>query len=194
MDGTLGYQEERSSLERPCSLLYALRYQQILSKHDERGWIPRGFWSTFVSVYDVKPIQRTKTAVVRAISLNGGLHYPHKPPPSRIFIVILMGMEKVLQSIKKAEQAAEQTLSDAQSESSRILSDARRDAADLVAKATEEAQASIQSTLDAAKEAAMKNVVTVQKEGAKAVESVESDAGSKQDSAVALIVEKLLNQ
>ena len=41
-----------------------------------------------------------------------------------------MGMEKVLQSIKKAEQAAEQTLSDAQSESSRILSDARRDAAD----------------------------------------------------------------
>ena len=42
-----------------------------------------------------------------------------------------MGMEKVLQSIKKAEQAAEQTLSDAQTESSRILSDARRDAADL---------------------------------------------------------------
>ena len=62
-----------------------------------------------------------------------------------------MGMEKVLQSIKKAEQAAEKTLSDAQSESSRILSDARRDAADLVAKATEEAQAAIQSTLDAAK-------------------------------------------
>ena len=46
-----------------------------------------------------------------------------------------MGKEKVLQSIKKAEQAAEQTLSNAQSESSRILSDARKDAADLVAKA-----------------------------------------------------------
>ena len=62
--------------------------------------------------------------------------------------MVVMGMEKVLQSIKKAEQAAEQTLSDAQTESSRILSDARRDV-DLVAKATEEAQASIQSTLDA---------------------------------------------
>ena len=69
-----------------------------------------------------------------------------------------MGMEKVLQSIKKAEQAAEKTLSDAQSESSRILSDARRDAADMVSKAAEDAQATIKSTLDAAREAAMKNV------------------------------------
>ena len=40
----------------------------------------------------------------------------------------------------------------------------------------------------------MKNVKTVQKDGAKAVESVESDASSKQDAAVALIVDKLLNQ
>jgi len=40
----------------------------------------------------------------------------------------------------------------------------------------------------------MKNVKSVQKEGGKAVASVESDAGSKQDAAVALIVEKLLNQ
>ena len=52
----------------------------------------------------------------------------------------------------------------------------------------------IQSTLDAAKEAAMKNVNTVQKDGAKAVKSVEADAGSKQDAAVALIVDRLLNQ
>ena len=76
-----------------------------------------------------------------------------------------MGMEKVLQSIKKAEQAAEKTLSDAQSESSRILSDARRDAADMVSKAAKDAQATIKSTLDAAREAAMKNVTKVQKEG-----------------------------
>jgi vacuolar-type H+-ATPase subunit H len=61
-------------------------------------------------------------------------------------------------------------------------------------KATDEAQSSIQSTLDAAKDAAMKNVKTVQKDGAKAVESVESDASSKQDAAVALIVDRLLNQ
>ena len=40
----------------------------------------------------------------------------------------------------------------------------------------------------------MKNVNTVQEDGAKAVKSVEADAGSKQDAAVALIVDRLLNQ
>ena len=38
------------------------------------------------------------------------------------------------------------------------------------------------------------SVKSVQKDGGKAVASVESDASSKQDAAVALIVEKLLNQ
>ena len=61
--------------------------------------------------------------------------------------MVVMGMEKVLQSIKEAEQAAEKTLADAQSESSRIISDARRDAAELVAQATTDAQSSVQSTL-----------------------------------------------
>ena len=40
----------------------------------------------------------------------------------------------------------------------------------------------------------MKDVNSVQKKGAKDVEAVESGASSKQDAAVALIVEKLLDQ
>ena len=74
MDGSMGHENQGSSVEGTGSFLHTLRYQQVLQEHDERSRISGCLWTTSVSVHDVKQVPREKTAIVRINCLNERLH------------------------------------------------------------------------------------------------------------------------